>query len=184
MTILGRAKRIEIAAALPRQSALDRLRRLAGNWRSSPLAPMAVAAGVSGWILEERPDGIVLAPRPNGGGIPLAIFVGEVADSPAGSIIRGVIRLHRAALIALIVVIGMAALMPIGALFESVPRADWHHHLLKARTLACYSVVFEAGALVMAGFGARILARQIHAFIGAAVAQPVPSGQHRSDGTT
>ena len=175
MTILARAERVEIAAALPRETVLHRLRQSTANWRSSTLAPTALAAGVDGWTLEERPDRIVLLPRPARGGIPLAIFVGEIATSSAGSRISGVIRLHRAALIALIVLIGMAVLMPIGALFESVPRADWHQHVLKARTLALYSAAFVAVALMMTGFGARMLGRQIHAFLDAATDQPVPS---------
>jgi hypothetical protein len=166
MTILPRGEHVEIEATHSRETVLDRLRQAAANWRR--VAPSGLMVRVSGWTIEEFADRIVVSPRTYRGGIPLAIFVGEVATSPAGSRIRGVIRLHRAALLAVTVVIAMAALMPVGALFESVPRADWHQHVVKARTLAWYSAAFIGVALGMAGFGVRNLARQIRALLDAA----------------
>lgn len=169
MGILPRAERIEIAASLPRETVLQRLREVATNWRRLALAPRGIWAGKYAWIVEEHASEIVLSPRTYRGGIPLAIFVGQISTSPAGSSIRGVIRLHRAALVALIFLVMMAALIPIGALFEAVPREDWHQHIVRARTLALYSAIFIGVAMAMAAFGKRLLARDIRALLGAAI---------------
>ena len=167
----SRAERIEIYVVVPPEAMLARLRQLAANWRRSALAPGGLAAGVSGWNIDERSGQMVLLPRPlQGGAIPMAIFVGTLTKSPSGSRLAGVIRLHRGALIALVAMLGLAVLMPIGALFEATPREDWHHHVLRARTLALYSAGFIAIALAMTGFGARRVAAQIRALLTAAAA--------------
>lgn len=165
---LPRAERIGIEVALPPEAMRARLRQVAADWRKSTLAPDALAVGVSGWTLEESAGHIALLPRPVNGGIPFVIFDGEITSSAAGSRISGVIRLHRGALVALIVIIGMAILMPVGALFEPVPAEDWHQHVLKARTFALFSAAFVAAALALLGFGARRFAGQIRAFLAAA----------------
>ena len=169
MGILPHAERIEIATSLPPESVLQRLREVATNWRRLALAPRGLWAGAYAWIVEERAGEIVLSPRTYRGGIPFAIFVGQISTSPAGSTIRGVIRLHRAALVALVFFVTMAALIPIGALFEAVPREDWDQHVVRARTLALYSAIFIGVGMGMAGFIKRLLARDVRALLGAAI---------------
>lgn len=164
-----RAEPIEIDVVLPPEAMLARLRDLAAGWRRSALAPSGLAAGVSGWNIEERSGQMVLLPRTlQGGAIPMAIFVGTLTKSATGSRLAGVIRLHRGALIFLVAMLALAVLMPIGALFEATPREDWHQHVVRARTLALYSAGFIAIALAMTGFAMRRVAGQIRALLTAA----------------
>lgn len=168
MDILPRAQSIEIPSAAAPSAVLARLRELVANWRSSALAPAALQAGIFGWVIEEDPSMLVVRPRGLGVGTPVALFEGSVAPSSGGSLISGRIRLHGAARLFLVLVVAFAALAPIGALFDSMPREDWHGHVVRARKLLAISVVIAAVAVLMVRGGLHVLERHIRALLDSA----------------
>jgi len=141
------------------------------DWRGSALAGPALQAGIHGWAIDERGEGLVVRPRSPLSGAPVAIFEGTVQRSSSGSYIRGHIRLHRLTLFFLIVVIVVAAAVPIGALFDSVGGEDWHQHVARAGKILAISALIVAAGLVMVSGGMRVLGRHIVALLSAA-AQP------------
>ena len=168
MNILPRSRRVEMNADVPPAAVLDRLRRLVANWRGSTLAGPALQAGIHGWAIDERGEGLVVRPRSSLSGAPVAIFEGSVQRSSSGSFISGHIRLHPLTRLFLIVVIVAAAAVPIGALFESVAGEDWHHHVVKAGKILAISVLIVAAGLGMVSGGMRLVGRHIVALLTAA----------------
>ena len=168
MNILPRSRRVEMNADVPPAAVLDRLRRLVANWRGSTLAGPALQAGIHGWAIDERGDGLVVRPRSSLSGAPVAIFEGSVQRSSSGSFISGHIRLHPLTRLFLIVVIVAAAAVPIGALFESVAGEDWHHHVVKAGKILAISALIVAAGLGMVSGGMRLVGRHIVALLTAA----------------
>ena len=171
LNILPRSRRVEMSSDVPPAAVLDRLRRLAANWRGSTLAGPALQAGIHGWSIDERGEGFVVRPRSSLSGAPVAIFEGSVQPSFSGSSICGHIRLHPFTRLFLIVVIVVAAAVPIGALFESVPGQDWHQHIVRAGKILAISALIVAAGLVMVSGGMRMVGRHIVALLTAA-AQP------------
>jgi len=165
---LPRARRVEISSDAQPETVIERLRRLVADWRGSTLAAAALQAGISGWSIEERRDLLVLRPRPTERGSPLVIFEGIVQKSPSGSSISGRIRLHPLARLLLVVVAVMAAAVPIGALFETVPREDWHQHVVRASRILPISLLIVAGGLLLAAAGVQVLSRHVLALLNAA----------------
>jgi len=168
MNILPRSRRVEMNADVPPAAVLDRLRRLVANWRGSTLAGPALQAGIHGWAIDERGEGLVVRPRSSLSGAPVAIFEGSVQRSSSGSFISGHIRLHPLTRLFLIVVIVAAAAVPIGALFESVAGEDWHHHVVKAGKILAISALIVAAGLGMVSGGMRLVGRHIDALLTAA----------------
>ena len=171
MNILPLSRRVEMSSDAPPAAVLDRLRLLVANWRGSKLAPPALQAGIYGWMIDERGEGLVVRPRSSLWGTPVAIFEGTVQRSSAGSYLCGQIRLHPLARLFLIVVIVAAAAVPLGALFESVAGEDWHQHVVKAGKILAISALIVGAGLVMVGGGLRMVGRHIVALLTAA-AQP------------
>ena len=171
MNILPRSRRVEMSSDVPPAAVLDRLRRLVANWHGSTLAPPALQAGIHGWAIDERGEGLVVRPRSSLSGAPVAIFEGTVQRSSSGSYICGHIRLHPLTRLFLIVVIVAAAAVPIGALFDSVAGEDWHQHVARAGKILAISAPIVAAGLVMVSGGMRVLGRHIVALLTAA-AQP------------
>lgn len=168
VNLLPRARPVELTSAVPPGAVLDRLRWLAANWRGSSLAGPALQAGIYGWLIEERRGGLVVRPRPNQSGAAVAIFEGNVDTTPSGSRISGRIRLHPLARVFLIVILAAAVLMPVGALFESVPLEDWHHHVVRAGQMLAIGTVIAVAGILMLGGGLHVLGRHIVAFLDAA----------------
>jgi hypothetical protein len=166
--ILPRAQNIDIPSAAAPGTVLERLRGLVANWRHTALAPAALRAGVLGWVIHEDASMLVVRPRPAGSGIPVAIFEGAVAPSAGGSIISGRIRLHTGARLFLVAVVAFAALAPLGALFDSMPREDWHGHVVRAAKMLPISVAVAGVAVLMLRGGLYVLGRQIRALLDAA----------------
>jgi len=171
MSILPFSRRVEMSSDVPPAAVLDRLRRLVANWHGSTLAAPALQAGIYGWVIDERGEGLVVRPRSPLSGAPVAIFEGSVQRSSSGSSICGQIRLHPLARLFLIVVIVAAVAAPLGALFESVPREDWHQHVARAGKILAISTLIVAAGLLMVSGGLRLLGRHIVALLTAA-AQP------------
>jgi len=171
MNILPRSRRVEMSSDVPPAAVLDRLRRLVANWHGSTLAPPALQAGIHGWAIDERGEGLVVRPRSSLSGAPVAIFEGSVQRSSSGSYICGHIRLHPLTRLFLIVVILAAAAVPIGALFDSVAGEDWNQHVARAGKILAISALIVAAGLVMVSGGMRVLGRHIVALLTAA-AQP------------
>ena len=168
MDVLPRAQSIEIFSAAPPATVLERLRGLVANWRRTTLAPAALQAGIFGWVIDEGPSLFVLRPSRAGAGIPLAVFEGAIAQSPGGSVISGRIRLHRASRLFFAAVVILAAIAPLGALFDSAPGEDWHGHVVRARKILAISVAIVAVASLMLLGGLRMLGRHIRAVLDAA----------------
>jgi len=176
VSVIPRARRVEISSAAPPAAVVERLRSLVADWRRSTLAPAALQAGISGWSIEERRDLLVLRPRSTGRGSPLVIFEGSVQRSPSGSSISGQIRLHPFARFFLTVVVLMAAAVPLGALFESAPHEDWHQHVARACRIAPISLLIVAGGLLLAGAGVQLLSRHVLALLSSAAGGEEGSG--------
>jgi len=168
MNILPRSQRVEMSSDVPPAAVLDRLRWLVANWHASILAPPALQAGIHGWVIDERGEGFVVRPRSPLSGAPVAIFEGSVQRSFSVTYICGHIRLHPLTRLFLIVVIAVAAAVPIGALFESVPGQDWHQHIVRAGKILAISALIVAAGLVMVSGGMHVLGRHIVALLTAA----------------
>ena len=168
MDILPRAQLVAIASDSAPPAVIERLRRLVADWRHSALAPAALQAGIFAWILDERPESFVLRPRPNRGGTALVTFQGRVEPMPSGSRIRGRVRLSGVARAFLLVLLLFALAAPLGALFESVPREDWHQHVLRARKILALALAILVAALVMVRLGLHLLGRHVRALLTAA----------------
>jgi hypothetical protein len=166
--ILPRAQNVDIPSAAAPATVLERLRALVANWRHTPFAPAALQAGVLGWVIQEDASMLVVRPRPAGSGIPVAIFEGAVAPSSGGSIISGRIRLQTGARYFLVSVVAFAALPPIHALFESMPRENWYGHVVRAAKMLPISVTVAGVAVLMLRGGLNVLGRQIRALLDAA----------------
>ncbi len=169
MDLFPRAQPVDIRSEAAPATVLERLRALVSGWPRSALAPAGRAAGIYGWILDERdPPSFVLRPRPLRGGAPLVTFEGNVEPTSPGSRICGRIRLHTITRIFLAVVVLFAAGAPLGALFEKVPPEDWHHHVLRARNMLAIGVSIAIAAVLMVRFGVHLLGRHIRALLAAA----------------
>jgi len=171
LNILPRSRDVEMSSDVAPAAVLERLRQLAANWHGSKLAPLALQAGIYGWAIEERGERLVVRPRASLWGTPVAIFEGTVQRSSSGSDISGQIRLHPLTRLFLIAVIIVAAAVPLGALFESVPREDWHQHVARAGKILAISTLIVAAGLAMVSGGLRMVGRHIVALLTAA-AQP------------
>ena len=65
MDLFPRAQTVDIPSEAAPATVLERLRALVSGWPRSTLAPAGRAAGIYGWILDERdPRAFVLRPRP------------------------------------------------------------------------------------------------------------------------
>jgi hypothetical protein len=166
--IFPRTQTAAITSDAPPGTVLERLRALVSSWPRTALAPAARQAGIYGWILEERAATFLLRPRPTRGGSPLAMFEGNVERSASGSCISGRIRIHYITRLFVIVLVVFAAGAPLGALFESVPREDWHHHVLRAWKIFALGVSILVVALLMIRLGLHLLGRHIRALLTAA----------------
>lgn len=172
MDLFPRAQTVDIPSEAAPATVLERLRALVSGWPRSTLAPAGRAAGIYGWILDERdPRAFVLRPRPLRAGAPLVRFEGNVEPTSPGSRIYGRIRLHAITRIFLVVVVLFAAGAPLGALFEKYPPEDWHHHVLRARNMLAIGVSIAIVAVLMVRLGVHLLGRHIRALLTAA-AQP------------
>jgi len=97
-----------------------------------------------------------------------AIGFPKSSRGPNRSRISGRIRLHPLARVFLIVILAAAVLMPVGALFESVPLEDWHHHVVRAGQMLAIGTVIAVAGILMLGGGLHVLGRHIVAFLDAA----------------